>query len=239
MHEGRLRIVLDVIATLSLVVMVGVMAWRGGRPGTPAPPPSAPQPLPGSVSMTGQLSLRGDAPVKGSPAARHMLVEFIDFQCPFCGRHAREVGKQIEREFVDTGRIRYAAVQTPLEHIHPDAVEAARASECVGSSKNFWSLYERLFSDPAFQLNRTTLVQKATDIGLDGQAFARCLSNPKTGEKVNFDREISTRFNIVSTPTFLLGTVGHDGTISIKRRINGAQAYSVFATALQELLAGG
>jgi protein-disulfide isomerase len=83
----------------------------------------------------------------GQSGARLALIEFSDYQCPFCGQHTRGVYQEIMRQFVDTGQVRYFFKNLPLEKIHPLAFNAAVAAECAGASGQFWAMHDRLFAN--------------------------------------------------------------------------------------------
>src|SRR5687768_9487903 len=90
-----------------------------------------------------RLSQRGA--VRGSVTAKLILVEFTDFECPFCGRHASTVYRELQRRYVDTGELQYVFRHLPLEQIHPSARRAAEAAECAGDQGKFWELHDRFF----------------------------------------------------------------------------------------------
>jgi protein-disulfide isomerase len=102
--------------------------------------------------------------VRGDPGATTVVIEFTDFQCPFCGRHAREVFPAVEKEFVETGEIRWAVRHLPLD-IHPAAHDAARAALCAGEQHRYWPMHERLFAIQN-ELALLTVAAAADDIGL-------------------------------------------------------------------------
>lgn len=232
MSQSSVRTILDVVATLALVALTA-NAIRGTN--SPAnPPPIAAQA--GALPTLGRLQLRPDAPLKGSLRARVALVEFLDFECPFCGRWARDVQKSIEHDFVDTGMLRYVVVHYPLENIHPAASQAAIASECAGTRGQFWPMYDRLFASPSPGLGQADLVAHARSIGLDVGAFEKCVTDKSAMGGIAYDKNLGADLKIVSTPTFVLGTIEEDGTIRLKRRINGAQSYQVFRDALSKLV---
>src|SRR5687768_2217706 len=110
---------------------------QGARMG--ATPPAAVQP----VNMV--LTLDGD-PMKGDKSAKVVVVEFTDYQCPFCARHVRDTMPQIEAEYVKTGKVRYVTREFPLEAIHPQAFKASEAALCAGDQGKYWEMHVRLFA---------------------------------------------------------------------------------------------
>jgi protein-disulfide isomerase len=99
------------------------------------------------VPMRGVVLGTGDGPFKGAPDARVTVVEFSDYQCPFCGRHARETLPKIDETYIKTGKVKYVFRDFPLERIHPNAVKAAEAARCAGESGKYWEMHNRLFGD--------------------------------------------------------------------------------------------
>src|SRR5690606_19329787 len=86
------------------------------------------------------------APERGSAAAPLVLVEFSDYQCPFCRRHAQQVLPELLKHYVDAGRVRYVMKQFPLVSLHPQAELAARAALCAGDQGDYWEMHDALFS---------------------------------------------------------------------------------------------
>src|SRR5262245_44258871 len=108
----------------------------------------------------------GDGPFKGASDARVTLVEFTDYQCPFCARHQKETVPQLIDKYVKTGKVKYVVRDFPLESIHPAAVKAAEAPHCAGDSGKYWEMQERLFANPK-SMAPDDLVAHAQALGLD------------------------------------------------------------------------
>jgi protein-disulfide isomerase len=89
----------------------------------------------------------GDAPVKGNPNAKLTLIEFSDYQCPFCRRHAENTLPSLDKEYIATGKVRYVFHDFPLEAIHPQAFKAAEAAHCAGEQQKYWEMHGRLFAN--------------------------------------------------------------------------------------------
>ena len=104
------------------------------------PVPGGPAALPGSV----RASL-ADAPALGRPDAPVTLVEFSDYQCPFCGRFFSATLSTLKRDYIDTGKVRYVFRDYPLAQIHPQARKAAEAAHCAGDQGKYWEMHDRLF----------------------------------------------------------------------------------------------
>lgn len=201
----------------------------------PAAPPAqaarpAPSPLPANLS----LSLEGAA-VKGKPEARLAIIEFSDFECPFCGRYSRETFERIQQAFVDTGKVRYAFRHFPLESIHPHALKAGVAAECSREQGKFWELHARLYADQQ-KLSDADLRADARAVGVDLGAFDRCLTGPALA-KVRRDQDEGSRAGVSGTPFFFIGVTQKDGTVKVLNRLSGAQPFEAFKTAIDTLLA--
>jgi len=161
------------------------------------------------------------------------LVEFSDFQCPYCGAYTRDTYPHIQRDYVRRGLVNYVFRHFPLDTIHPFAVKAAEAAECAGEQGKFWEMHDRLF---AYQdrLNDAAVQQYAADTGLDVRRFVSCLKGRVT-QRIKEDKAEGLRLGVVSTPTFFLGVVDSDGTIKIRRKVTGAQPYDFFAMTIDDV----
>jgi protein-disulfide isomerase len=176
------------------------------------------------------------APAKGESTAKLTLIEFSDYQCPFCGRHARETLPQIERDYVRTGKVRYVVRDMPLDAIHPQAFKAAEAAHCAGEQARFWEMHQRLFARQG-ALGPADLLQHAGTLGLDGDRFRQCLESGRHAAKVRQSQAEAQRAGITGTPTFFLGLTGPDRSpVKAMRIIQGAQPYARFQEAIESLL---
>lgn len=238
MQERRSRwIWLDRAASLGVIVGAVVVVWslavKGGI-GAQDARPVEPRPPIVDVEPTVTASHTN---AKGMPSARLTLIEFGDFQCPFCGRYARDTYHRLHRDFVDTGKIEYVFRNLPIAALHPFALMAAEAAECAGAQDRFWEMHDRLFANQE-KLLKSDLLMHARDLQLDPVTFSSCLQGAMA-PRVKADSDEAQRFGITATPTFLLGTRDAAGTITVFKRINGAQPYTVFAAAINEALRGG
>jgi protein-disulfide isomerase len=182
------------------------------------------------------LSIEG-APFKGDAAARVTVVEFTDYQCPFCSRHFRQTWPQLEQDFVKTGKAKFVLRDLPIEAIHPQAFKAAEAASCAGEQGRFWEMHDRLFANQS-TLGRKDLSAHAQALGLDNSAFDSCLDSGKGAAKIRKDVADSERLGARGTPIFFLG-VTDPGSSQLKavRLIRGAHAYATFKEAIESLLA--
>jgi len=191
----------------------------------------APPPIPQNVTV----SLDND-PFKGDPNAPLTLVEFSDYQCPFCARHFRETLPQIEAEYIKTGKLRYVFRDFPLD-IHPQAERAAQAAHCAGDQGKYWPMHDQFFSNPrAIDLDDFTA--QATAIGLDLIRFNACLSEKKYSEEVKKDLKEGQQLGVTGTPGFFIGrTDATANQVKGARPLIGAQPYASFKAIFDALLA--
>ena len=197
--------------------------------------PAAPQ-APGPVSAPANIDLAIDgAASRGRADAKLTVIEYSDFQCPFCGRYAKDTYPQVEREYVATGKIRYLFRHFPLERLHPDALRAAEAAECARAQGKFWEMHELLFNNqPA--LGQSDLPNYAKAIGMDVARFQQCLAGPAAAT-VRADMDVAARAGVSGTPTFFVGVTRPDGKIHVLRKLSGALPFNVFKTTIDGLLA--
>jgi protein-disulfide isomerase len=178
------------------------------------------------------VSLR-DVPTVIRPGAKIAVIEFSDFQCPYCARFALDTLPEIKSEFVDTGQAAYAFMHFPIEQIHKLAFKAAGASTCAGKQGKFWDMHDLLFANQK-ALGQDALLENARNLRLNDAKFQNCLEG--VADTIKRDQNEARRLGINSTPTFLIGPLDSDNKVSIRRRISGAQPLSVFRDAIQELL---
>ena len=182
------------------------------------------------------LSVDGE-PFKGEKNAKLTLVEFSEFQCPFCGRHVRDTYPQLEKEYIQTGKVKYVFRDLPLESIHKNAFKASEAAHCAGEQGKFWEMHDRLFANQN-SLEPAMLTAHAQAIGVDSKKFQACLDAGKYAADIRKDIADANRLGITGTPTTVIGmTQPNDPKIKVLRVIRGAQGYNAFKAAFDELLA--
>jgi protein-disulfide isomerase len=204
------------------------------------------QDLAGSVRDRGAPSTRdlgdlaigvGRGPSLGGERAVLTLVEFSDYQCPFCGRHARETFPQIRRDYIDTGKLKYVFRDFPLGAIHGDALKAAEAAHCAAEQGKYWQMHDRLFANQR-ALGEAQLSLHAQALGLNPQAFGQCLDSGKYAPEIRKDLEDGAKAGVRGTPTFFLGlTDASKPELRGAKMIVGAQPFARFKEAIEALLA--
>jgi len=178
-----------------------------------------------------------DEPVKGNPDAPVIVVEFSDFQCPFCSRFFEQTLPLIEENYIDTGKIKFVYKDLPLDNLHPNARSAHIASECADEQGKFWEYHDVLFQKQA-EWNRLassdldiTLSQFAVDLGMQAASFESCMESQDIADEVNQDTLEARKYGATGTPTFFIGNE-KDGFI----KLVGAQPYAAFQSAIDKQL---
>ena len=217
----------DVAGTALMIVAASALLWRMYQIPARPTPPSQIEELSGVSIDAGKLSnTRGSGQV--------VLIEFGDYECPFCARHTRQTGQLITEKFVTTGSIQHAFLNFPLDN-HPRAPEAAKAGQCAARQGKFWEMHENLFENQK-ALDIASVRQRATVLGLSEAEFSKCLDSDEAARVVRRDQEEGRRLGVRATPAFFLGLRRPDGTIDLKRKLNGALEFSEFEKAINELM---
>ncbi len=201
-------------------------------------------PAPEQTQATSQRStlssikvLLDDDPVKGNPNAPVTIVEFSDFQCPFCSRFFAQTLPALQENYIDTGKIKLVYRDFPLDSLHPNARPAHIAAECADEQGKFWEYHDVLFEKQS-EWNRLSsadlrsqLNQYATSMGLESTSFDSCLSSQSMADEVNGDYLQAVQYGSTGTPTFFIGNE-KSGFI----KLVGAQPYSAFQAAIDSKL---
>ncbi|MFZ2488101.1 MAG: thioredoxin domain-containing protein [Anaerolineae bacterium] len=184
-------------------------------------------------TATVAAGVNGDPRSKGSADAPITLVEYSDFQCPYCSRWVQDTYPAIIKDYIATGQVRLEFRDFPLTSIHPNAMNAAIASRCAAEQDSYWPMHDALFAkqgewsaqaDPA-----KTFSGYAGEIGLDTAAFDTCLTSGKYDSAIQADLQAGQAAGVTGTPSFLI-----NNTLVV-----GAQPVSAFQQAFDTILAGG
>jgi protein-disulfide isomerase len=178
------------------------------------------------------------APSKGDKDAKVTMVEFSDYQCPFCGRYVTQTLTQVMDEYVKTGKVKYVFRDFPLEQLHPQAFKAAEAAHCSGEQGKYWEMHDRLFQNQK-ALDVKELAGHATVLELDMPKFQTCLSSGKYGTSIRKALEEGQKYGVRGTPAFFLGLSDPKDSSKLKAVtfVSGAQPFSAFKEAIDKLLA--
>jgi protein-disulfide isomerase len=150
-----------------------------------------------------RVEVTTDGPSLGPEDAPVTIVEFSDFQCPYCQR-AGPVVKAIAERYPDEVRVVYRHL--PLDQIHSRARPAARAAVCADEQGHFWSYHDQLFASPG-ALAEEDLIRYASDLGADAEAFADCLASQRSAGKVARDVAEAQALGITGTPAFIINGI--------------------------------
>jgi protein-disulfide isomerase len=143
------------------------------------------------------------ARVQGNPDAPVTIVEFADFQCPFC-KKSEETLKALLSKY--HGQVKLAFLDFPLAEIHGQAGSAAEAARCAGEQGKFWDYHESLFADPS-KLDEASLIGRAQKLHLDKIAFRSCLDSGKFRPDIEANRQAGSEAGVQGTPAFFINGV--------------------------------
>jgi protein-disulfide isomerase len=176
------------------------------------------------------------APALGPASDVVTLVEFSDYECPFCIKHFTTTMPQLQASYIATGKIRYVFKDFPIDENHPMAIRAHEAAHCAMEQNKFWPLHVKLFSPPGTH-TPDQLVARATEAGLDIPAFKACIASGRTTAAIRASAEVADKLGADGTPSFYLGTrdLATD-RVHVVKMLDGAQPFSVFQQAIDELL---
>jgi protein-disulfide isomerase len=176
----------------------------------------------------------GTMPAMGRSDAPVTIVEFTDYQCPFCQRYHTTVFEQIVKNWVNTGKVRYVSRDLPLP-MHENAASAALAARCAGEQNKFWEMRHGLIVN-ANQLGVDRYTALAADLKLDAPRFAQCLAEKRYSPQIQQDMIDAEAAGINGTPSFIIGRATPAGIDGV--RVIGAQPYATFDAKLKQLVAG-
>jgi protein-disulfide isomerase len=173
-------------------------------------------------------------PMLGHKNAPVTLIEFSDYQCPYCARFAQTTLPALKAEYIDTGKVRYVFRDFPMDSLHPHARKAAEAAHCAGEQGQYWKMHDLLFhNQQALQVDQ--LKSAARRLGIDPARFDACLEKSQYADKVQQDVEEGTAAGVRGTPGFVLGKTRADDTVE-GEFIRGAQPLTTFRQAIERLL---
>ena len=169
-----------------------------------------------------------DDPFLGDANAPVTIVEFSDYECPFCGRHAREVAPKIVENYINTGKVKLVFRDLPLG-FHPDALPAAIAANCAraqGDDKTYFEFHDKLYAAQD-KLKKDQFIAYAKELNLDEAKFTACLDDPAQKAEVEADQKEGAKYGVQGTPGFFIN----------KFFIAGAFPYETFEKLIEQELA--
>jgi len=166
----------------------------------------------------------GDSPALGPANAPITIIEFSDYQCPYCRLWHQTVYDRLLASY--PGKIRFVYRDYPLPG-HPEALPAAEAAQCAGEQNDYFKYHDALFTQ-AHGLGTNAYDQYALELGLDVNAFSQCLSSGRTAAAINDEVTYATSLGVSSTPTFFINGI----------TVVGAEPYETFQQIIDQELAG-
>ncbi|KKU04432.1 MAG: DSBA oxidoreductase [Parcubacteria group bacterium GW2011_GWA2_45_30] len=218
--ENTFFIPAAIIVAGALIAFAVVYSNRGGM----AVPQLKKMAAAGESASSAQVlgDLADDDPALGNPSAPVTMVEFADFQCPFCARMFSETLPQIKEKYVKTGKVKFVYRDFPLSSIHQFAQKAAEAGECADEQEKFWQYHDILYSRQQ-QLSNENIKKWADEIGLDIAQFNQCLDSGKYMDEVAKDLADGQAAGVTGTP----------GTFVNGRLVSGALPYAQFEAIIE------
>jgi protein-disulfide isomerase len=174
----------------------------------------------------------GKLPIKGDKNAKITIVEFSDFQCPFCKSFFDDTYGQIDQKYIKTGKVKFAYRHYPLTSIHPLSQISGESSECANEQGKFWEYHDKLFANQDTWSQQaeadaiTSFTSYAGELGLDTASFQSCVESHKYKQAVVDDTNAGAKVQVDGTPAFFVNG----------NRLTGAQPFSEFERVIEEEL---
>jgi protein-disulfide isomerase len=225
---------LDLLATVLVIVAAGsVIArtfWHQPDSSLPSlrravelPVPDAPQSLDGAATV-------------GKHTAKIAVIQYSDFECPYCAMFARNTLGDLKKDYAETGKVLLAFRNLPLPS-HTNARFAAMSAACAAEQGQFWEMHDRLFARQG-KLTDKIADELATTAGINGARFTDCLTN-RGDALVRKDVALATAIGVNATPTFVIGHIQSNGQVTASHVLVGSHPMASFKAVLDELLAAG
>ena len=201
---------------------------QGARPSRPTPSARA---FEARTIELGQVAAKGEA------TAPVTLIEYSDYDCPFCKRHAETMMPALIKDYIDTGKVRFIMREYPIDHLHPRATAASQAVLCAGDQGNYWGMHDAMFADQRANTDED-FQGMASDLGLDVDAFNACMESDKFAEQIRAHQSEGQGLGVSGTPSFVVGLTDPDdpNKVNLTKFIRGAQPLQAFQSAIDELL---
>jgi protein-disulfide isomerase len=174
----------------------------------------------------------GGKPILGNKSAGIAIIEFTDYQCPYCGRHSRQVLPKILEELVNSGRVLYQVRDYPLG-FHNKARDAAIAANCAGEQGKYFGMHDALFANQN-KLGRDFYISTGNLLALNPDQFIECLDNPDSVKAIDADIAYGNEIGVTGTPKFFIGKIKDEAITNVKV-VSGAQAFGAFSGVVEKL----
>ncbi len=200
----------------------------------------APQAAPTEDLSPKQVSVDDD-PILGNKDAKVTIVEFSDYECPFCKRHFDQTFPDLKKDYIDTGKVKLVYRDLPLPFHEPMATTEAIAANCArnqGGDPSYFKYHDEIFKRTTSNgngLNKDALYKISDDLGLNTTALKTCMDDPKQAEEVKKDLADANAVGATGTPAFFIGKSTSNGVIT-GTKVNGAQPFSAFKTIIDQQL---
>lgn len=198
------------------------------------------QKAPNQAGNAAELDITINLPAQnkrlGSSDAKYAMVEFMDYQCPYCIRYAKQTLPTLKQRYIDNGQLQYFIRDYPLE-FHSKAEGAAIAANCAAKQSKYWPMHDQLVQN-AKKLGNDLYLEIAQNIDLDIDAFTQCQLDPKMKEFVAADFEYGSKVGTRGTPNFYIGKIEGDTIVDVVQ-ISGARSAQAFDKAIQQVMSGG
>ena len=233
-HHGRIRVeqmdqnpyIIPFSIVLAGVIIAVAILFTGAKPASV--PGKQPAQAGNSVATAGDFKALENGPTLGNPDAPVTVVEFADFQCPFCGRFYSSTAKSIISSYVKNGQVKF--VYHDFAFLGQESNWAAEASRCAGDQGKFWQYHDYLFEhqngENAGSFTKDHLKSFALELGLNGNQFNDCVDSGKHAQDVANDTETGRKFGVSGTPTSFVNG----------KEISGAQPFTAFQTEINNAL---
>lgn len=230
--NGKSSMTLRLMKLPMASLLVGLVVAGSGMNGCPPPVDQCPTTTPPTVTAQDHIEGNVNAPVT--------IIEYSDFQCPFCGNFARQILPELRTKYIDTGKVRLVFRHFPLNtacnsalssDLHPNACAAARAAECAADQNLFKQYHDELFLDDSRRsaLATANLKQYGTNVGVDQTTFDACVDGNSKATRVQADIASGIALGVTATPTCFVGA----------QKLSGPTKAQLFAAIDQALTCAG
>lgn len=237
---GSTIIALSILLSGGVLEVKGLSAKKSGTTATASTAPAAPA-APAAAAATGpvKVSVDDDA-VLGDPDAPITMIEFSDYECPFCKRYFDQTYPELKKNYIDTGKVKLVFRDLPLSFHDPLATKQAIAANCAkeqAGDAGYYKMHDAIFTKTTSNGSGMTvddLYTLASEQGLNAGNFKSCLDTDKYKDEVSKDLADAGAVGADGTPTFFIGKSDDSGTIEGTRLV-GAQPYTAFSTIIDGL----
>lgn len=208
----------------------GTQAAAGGQvAGTGTNQPQALEPTPSPVDIE-----VGNMPVQGNQNAKVAIVEFTDYQCPYCERLFSGTFPQVKKDYIDTGKVKYFVMDFPLTQIHAQAQKAAEAANCAEEQGKFWEMHDKIFNNQS-AIGVDDLKKYAGELGLNTSQFNSCLDDGKYADSVKKEQQAGEKYGVQGTPASFVGIVSGN-TVKQAIQVSGAIPFETFKSTIEDVI---